>query len=1514
MGSEDRKRMSVVSEGHGRFSRLLALAILVALLATIPSVSFTAAASSNSDTKIEVTAAEDGIKVNAAEVDVPDYMTSLDRPKEKYQISERKAMTATPVGGQQFTSPHLSEALMQMREGSANPSPQGSPDPRPLDAPFQDPDILVYNDAVNSQQNVSLANTSNGDIYVSYDHDPGTGLKDVYVSKSTDGGTSWNQRAIATDAGEHEYCPSIAATYVPSAGTDLLTVWYNAPELEFAWSIDGDTWTIEDFGGGGTFWEYVNCPYVDMMGDFIVVVAESYNTGANIDTWRILYTVDGANWFGYYFNMWAGAWVYQPRVSIQSFDEVANVGEIVVTMTIHDRSDPNPANWFYEGVMSDATPINTGDPNDDNWGVFYYMSGVHNQDPTGPAIEANDREVIFAMEIYNPVELPLPTHFFWCLFAFDVDDIGSASWDFCAGTGFLAFDPWGVQDVRYPMFWRDSTAVHAVWMNATDINYSYSPDGGRTFEGNPTTGGYPYKVTAPGVGTVMDAWHSPDIIVAGGKPCVAWHDTRGSNSIYFNTFGNLALFTIDTQPRDPNLWVREFGDSVKWNAPHSYLWMIGSNHDVEAPGSYENFENTRFTFSHWDDGSLTNVTTITVGGDNDIVAIYDVEHWLKMTNPGGTTTPTSGYQAAGSLVTIEAFAPAPPEGGQWLWNGWTGIGDGSYSGQLNPCVDCVQMNGPIEQIANWQLQWQVTLHAIPSGVGLELELDGVAYSAPYTTWFNDSEVHSINAPSPQGAQPLRHVFGSWNDGLPQMHNVFVSSEWTNFTATFNPEYWITIDTNPAGLTISVNSVDYIAPYSFWCLDGNTPWIGPNSPQYTGVLGERYMWKDWSDGGPPSRPYLCTGPATLIANYTLQHAVNITTTPADFNVIVGGQTVTTPQQYWWNDTTAHVLEAPQSVPAGSNSRFNFTDWSDGGARIHTYWANTSDDTVTANYKFQYKVTLQANYPGLSAKLDGTAYALPYIYWCNENTQHILEADTIQQFGHTRYVYDSWSDGGNQMHMITCDNTLTLQVNYDPEYKVFVNSTLIGVGAGTFSVIVGGSTVSTPYEVWWAADTTMSLDTDEFQPVLDPAAGIRYRFVDWDSSIMKGWTAVIDAPGLEFVVNFITQYKLTFVDDHGTPEPTPDLYPVTDGYYFDEGSSVSIETDDVVVDTTSHRWQFNGWTSGDLGGYTGMDNPATIAAMVGPITQTVSWVDQYLLKIVSDHEANVTGEAEEQSATEFWFDSGTQATFEVDDEVFTSPPAEDARDVFGGWSSSDAGGYTGMDNPAVITMNGPVTQTAAWVRQYLLTINSEYGTPDVTGEAEEQSSTEYWFVAGTQATFSVEAEVFISILEDSKAVFDGWTGGTSPATMNAPLTVTATWHIEHYLTIYSVYITDITTTLGSPTGEGWYEEGAIATISVEKSEEKGDYIYKFKSWTDGDVADPKSATTTTTMDSAKTLVVEWSREAKFSVMDLWWVFVIIIIIVVVLIAVLLLKRKKPVEEEILPPEEEEILPEEPPAPPE
>lgn len=166
------------------------------------------------------------------------------------------------------------------------------------------------------------------------------------------------------------------------------------------------------------------------------------------------------------------------------------------------------------------------------------------------------------------------------------------------------------------------------------------------------------------------------------------------------------------------------------------------------------------------------------------------------------------------------------------------------------------------------------------------------------------------------------------------------------------------------------------------------------------------------------------------------------------------------------------------------------------------------------------------------------------------------------------------------------------------------------------------------------------------------------------------------------------------------------------------------------------------------------------------------------------------------------------------------------------------------------NAPPNQTSTvtfyYFPIYYLEVKSPRGHPKGTG----------WYPAGSWAQISVEDMVEES--ENVRYKFDHWEGGRfsldpsealNAVLMDGPKTVEALWRAQYRI----VVLTDH----GKAKGEGWYDEGAMATVSVEPPiEVKNGTRYVFSGWT-GDLT---SDNPTVTLTVAKPIlaVANWKKQ--------------------------------------------------------
>jgi uncharacterized repeat protein (TIGR02543 family) len=204
------------------------------------------------------------------------------------------------------------------------------------------------------------------------------------------------------------------------------------------------------------------------------------------------------------------------------------------------------------------------------------------------------------------------------------------------------------------------------------------------------------------------------------------------------------------------------------------------------------------------------------------------------------------------------------------------------------------------------------------------------------------------------------------------------------------------------------------------------------------------------------------------------------------------------------------------------------------------------------------------------------------------------------------------------------------------------------------------------------------------------------------------------------------------------------------YWVPGSTHTVSVPELVSAGTGTRYVFTGWEGGSTAS----------AINISKGHSTADYNKEYQLTLSSPYDTP-TGAG--------WYVDGTTAPFSITASLETS----DTKRFFTSWS----GDFTGTAASGSIVMNAPKSITANWRTEFLLTINSAYGTPTGAG----------WYDEGESVTIAVEPVQGFLI----RQIFDGWTGdltssvASTSVTMSAPKTVTATWHTD-YLYLYILII--------------------------------------------------------------------------------------------------------------------------------
>ena len=224
----------------------------------------------------------------------------------------------------------------------------------------------------------------------------------------------------------------------------------------------------------------------------------------------------------------------------------------------------------------------------------------------------------------------------------------------------------------------------------------------------------------------------------------------------------------------------------------------------------------------------------------------------------------------------------------------------------------------------------------------------------------------------------------------------------------------------------------------------------------------------------------------------------------------------------------------------------------------------------------------------------------------------------------------------------------------------------------------------------------------------------------------------------------------------------------------------------------------------------------------------------------------------------YTSGSDVVIEA-----VAPVAGDGERFFWeGWSGSGVGSYSGTDNPATITMNEPLIETASWNNQFNILLFQNGVGSDISNNILNVNGITYrnevslWLESGSILSFSFEPELTAS--QGKKYL---WTSSSGLSNQKAESiiisksgTITANYLIQYYVNIISNYSDTI--------GSGWYSSGDIVfpkidNLNITESENER---YAISGWFEdgsyiGGTSDP------IIINNSISLVASWQKQYLF-----------------------------------------------------
>lgn len=337
--------------------------------------------------------------------------------------------------------------------------------------------------------------------------------------------------------------------------------------------------------------------------------------------------------------------------------------------------------------------------------------------------------------------------------------------------------------------------------------------------------------------------------------------------------------------------------------------------------------------------------------------------------------------------------------------------------------------------------------------------------------------------------------------------------------------------------------------------------------------------------------------------------------------------------------------------------------------------------------------------------------------------------------------------------------------------------------------------------WVPNNTITL---QIQSTVNTSIGVRQVFSGWSDGSVVNPRRVAVTGNTTLQAIYQTQYLL-YVDPNGGT--------TTSGGWYSPNSvtPVSATTPSNVVANES-RLVFDDW-SGDVSS----TSPTLQLNMTKPFSLKANWNTQYYVTIMSPT-GFPTGSG--------WYNAGQIATVGVQSTVQYS---NGTRQLFAGWNSTQLG----QTPTGQIAVNAPTILETTWKTQYLIKVQSPFGTPEGSG----------WYDVGSTTYASVPQEIDYG--NGTRRVFSAWTGDLTGSdsnmslSVNSPKSISAQWLTQYLVTFKVTGIPNSTIlklnvnnayydlSIGQES-QAWYTKGSSINPSLNQTFTNGFMIYKFDSW--------------------------------------------------------------------------------------
>jgi hypothetical protein len=282
------------------------------------------------------------------------------------------------------------------------------------------------------------------------------------------------------------------------------------------------------------------------------------------------------------------------------------------------------------------------------------------------------------------------------------------------------------------------------------------------------------------------------------------------------------------------------------------------------------------------------------------------------------------------------------------------------------------------------------------------------------------------------------------------------------------------------------------------------------------------------------------------------------------------------------------------------------------------------------------------------------------------------------------------------IFTINAASSITWNWKTQYEVtFRSNDINGDVVGTIVTVNGVAKTESdlPFTAWYDPGAAVNY---EFSATISAGTGKQYLWTSTDGlgQSTRAGSFTVTATGT-VTGTYKTQYWITFTASGVGPDSTDTVLTVNGvtknlsqlpyTAWYDSGATITYSYASPISGAAGKRYTWSSTSGLGQTGQSGSFTPSTAGTVTG------TYVTQYELTMMAEPSGSGTTTP---AVGTHWYDAGESVPIEaagIGSYIFTS------------WTGQGDGNYTGTSNPASVTMNAPLTQTAHFAQAVTITVS-------------------------------------------------------------------------------------------------------------------------------------------------------------------------------------------------------------------